>query len=64
VIARATAVSIRVVTLNASLTERRLLEAQAREQRTELPADGRPLPSVAAYDDLLRHPATGTGAPS
>ncbi len=47
----------------ASLTERRLLEAQAREQR-ELPADGRPLPSVAAYDDLLRHQATGTGAPS
>ena len=47
----------------ASLTERRLLEARVRaaEGRQELPADGRPLPSVAQYDELLAHPpAAGT----
>lgn len=35
----------------ASLTQRRL---------THLPADARPLPSVAAYDQLLRHPHTAS----
>jgi len=38
----------------ASLTERRLVEA--RNRAGELPADGRPLPSVAQYDELLAHP--------
>lgn len=43
----------------ASLTERRLVEA--RNRAGELPADGRPLPSVAQYDELLAHPpAAGT----
>jgi transposase len=43
----------------ASLTERRLVEA--RNRAGDLPADGRPLPSVAQYDELLTHPpATGT----
>lgn len=43
----------------ASLTERRLVEA--RNRAGDLPADARPLPSVAQYDELLTHPpATGT----
>jgi len=43
----------------ASLTERRPVEA--RNRAGELPADGRPLPSVAQYDELLAHPpAAGT----
>jgi len=43
----------------ASLTERRLIEARGRAG--ELPADGRPVPSVAQYDELLAHPpAAGT----
>jgi len=43
----------------ASLTERRLVEA--RNRAGELPADGRPLPSVTQYDELLAHPpAAGT----
>ena len=43
----------------ASLTERRLVEA--RNRADGLPADGRPLPSVAQYDELLaRPPVTGT----
>lgn len=45
-----------------SLTERRLVDA--RDGRTgglALPADSRPLPSVAQYDELLAHPPnTGT----
>jgi hypothetical protein len=36
-----------------SLTERRL---------TQLPADTRPLPTVTAYDQLLRRRAEGTGS--
>lgn len=47
----------------ASLTERRLVEARDRAAGTRqaLLADGRPLPSVAPYDELLAHPpATGT----
>ena len=47
----------------ASLTERRLVEARDRaaESRQALPADGRPLPSVSQYDELLAHPpAAGT----
>lgn len=36
-----------------SLTERRL---------TQLPADSRPLPTVTAYDQLLRRRAEGTGS--
>ena len=47
----------------ASLTERRLIEARNRadSSRQALPADGRPLPSVAKYDELLAHPpAAGT----
>lgn len=46
-----------------SLTERRLVDARNRTpgDRIELPADGRPLPSVAKYDELLAHPpAAGT----
>jgi hypothetical protein len=43
----------------ASLTERRLVDA--RNRAGDLPADGRPLPSVAQYDALLAHPpAVGT----
>jgi len=42
-----------------SLTERRLVEARdGRTGEVELPADGRPLPSVAKYDELLAHPPT------
>jgi len=51
----------------ASLTERRLRterDRQAAQTGLALPADGRPLPSVAQYDELLTPPATGTqGAP-
>jgi len=46
-----------------SLTERRLVDARDRTpgDQVELPADGRPLPSVAMYDELLAHPpAAGT----
>ena len=46
-----------------SLTERRLIEARDRAAAggADLPADGRPLPSVAQYDELLAHPpAAGT----
>ena len=46
-----------------SLTERRLVDARDRTlgDQVELPADGRPLPSVAQYDELLAHPPnTGT----
>ena len=46
-----------------SLTERRLVEAHGRAAAggADLPADGRPLPSVAQYDELLAHPpAAGT----
>jgi len=41
-----------------SLTERRLVEARDRTagDQVELPADGRPLPPVAKYDELLAHP--------
>ena len=40
-----------------SLTERRLVDARDRAGTgPELPADGRPLPSVAQYDELLTHP--------
>jgi len=41
-----------------SLTERRLVDARDRTagDEVELPADGRPLPSVAKYDELLAHP--------
>lgn len=42
-----------------SLTERRLLEAGSRP--AGLPADGRPLPSVAQYDELLAHPPAAAG---
>lgn len=43
----------------ASLTERRLIDARGRAG--DLPADGRALPSVAQYDELLtRPPATGS----
>lgn len=45
------------------LTERRLVEARdlAAAGRADLPADGRPLPSVVQYDELLAQPpATGT----
>jgi len=43
----------------ASLTERRLVDS--RDRAGVLPADGRPLPSVAQYDELLAHPpAAGT----
>jgi len=42
----------------ASLTERRLIEARSRTDG--LPADGRPLPSVAQYDELLAHPPATT----
>jgi len=43
----------------ASLTERRLADPAA--VIAGLPADTRPMPSVAAYDQLLRHrPASGT----
>ncbi len=49
------------------LTERRLRtehDRQAAQAGLALPADGRPLPSVAQYDELLTRPATGTqGAP-
>lgn len=40
-----------------SLTERRLVEARDRLAAggPGLPADGRPLPSVAQYDELLTH---------
>ncbi len=45
-----------------SLTERRLVDARGgRTAEVILPADGRPLPSVATYDELLAHPsAAGT----
>ena len=46
-----------------SLTQRRLIEARDRAAAAgaDLPADGRPLPSVAQYDELLAHPpAAGT----
>jgi len=46
-----------------SLTERRLIDARDRAAASgvDLPADGRPLPSVAQYDELLAHrPAAGT----
>jgi len=46
-----------------SLTERRLVDARDRTpgDQVELPADARPLPSVAKYDELLAHPPnTGT----
>ncbi|MDP9460814.1 MAG: IS21 family transposase [Actinomycetota bacterium] len=46
-----------------SLTERRLVDGRDRTagDEVELPADGRPLPSVAQYDELLAHPpAAGT----
>lgn len=46
-----------------SLAERRLVDARDRApgDQVELPADGRPLPSVAQYDELLaRPPAAGT----
>ena len=46
-----------------SLTQRRLVDARDRTagDQVELPADGRPLPSVAQYDELLAHPpAAGT----
>ncbi len=44
----------------ASLTERRLVAARTRADG--LPADGRPLPSVAQYDELLaRPPEAGNG---
>ena len=41
-----------------SLTERRLVDARDHTSgdHVELPADGRPLPSVAQYDELLAHP--------
>jgi len=40
-----------------SLTERRLVDARdGRTGEVALPADGRPLPSVAQYDELLTHP--------
>jgi len=41
-----------------SLTQRRLVDARDRTagDQVELPADGRPLPSVAQYDELLAHP--------
>ena len=47
----------------ASLTERRLTDARA--SAGELPADGRALPDIARYDELLARPsADGThGAP-
>ena len=51
----------------ASLTERRLAQARHRSAASggAPPGDGRALPSVAAYDELLRHPpAAGTGAPA
>jgi len=46
-----------------SLTERRLVDARDRAGTSlELPADGRPLLSVAQYDELLTHPpAAGNG---
>lgn len=45
-----------------SLTERRLVDARdGRTGEVALPTDGRPLPSVAQYDELLAHPpAAGT----
>jgi len=45
-----------------SLTERRLVDARdGMTGEVVLPADGRPLPSVAQYDELLAHPpAAGT----
>ncbi len=46
-----------------SLTQRRLVDARDRTagDEVELPTDGRPLPSVAQYDELLAHPpAAGT----
>ena len=46
-----------------SLTERRLVDARDRQpgDQAELPADGRPLPSVAEHDELPAHPpAAGT----
>lgn len=43
-----------------SLTERRLIEARDRAVAggADLPADGRPLPSVLHYDELLTHQST------
>ena len=49
----------------ASLTERRLVEARDRAAAggQVLPADGRPLPSVAQYDELLAHPPAAEAGP-